>query len=378
MKWYNMDSHKILWHQDKLQDFLDGKRISPVTIDMGIHKSCNIKCVYCYGVKQHKSPKFIPTDALLRLAEDSAATGVRSIAIVGDGEPTMNQGLYPFVHRLKKLGVDSAVATNGLLLNPMETEILTRCCTWLRFNISGVDKYDSIMGSPSGSFAKIEKIIKYAVANKNNCTIGLQAVLIPDGFSEILPLARKAVEWGVDYLVIKQFSDGGEGMPLHFDMDEYEKAEMDLAVAEVLSTNDTKIIVKWKAMEDSKNITKHKKWEFDRCNDLPFLFQISGDGGCYPCGFLFGSKEYCYGNVCEQRLSDILTSEKYWGIIKKIEDTPLEKLCTGQCRHSAGAQFIHQLGKIYKGNLQQSLEEIYGKEKYQKLMDNPPEHLRFI
>jgi len=376
---YLMDGCKFIYNQDRLQDFLDGKRIMPVTIDMGIHKSCNIKCVYCYGVKQVKSPKYVFPEKLLMLADDAKEVGIKSIAIVGDGEPTMNLGLYPFVEKLKENKVDCAVATNGLLLTVPQVESLTSSCTWIRFNISGVNKYDQIMGAPKGSLSKLEEIVKYAVAHKKDCTIGLQAVLIPEGFSEVIPLAKKAIEWGVDYLVIKQFSDGGEGMPLHFDMDKYNDSVGNLKIAELMSTKNTKIIIKWKAMCDSTNITKNKKWEFDKCIDLPFLFQISGDGGCYPCGYLFGNERYCYGNVNEERLIDILHSEKYWDTIKRIAETPLEILCTGQCRHMEGLKFMDKLVKAYKGNLQEALTEISGGiDNYRNIMNNKPEHINFI
>ena len=378
-KTYLMDGCKFIYNQDRLQSFLNGERIMPVTVDMGISKACNIKCVYCYGVKQVKSPEYIPTERLLMLADDAKESGIKSIAIVGDGEPTMNRGLYPFVKRLKENKVDCAVATNGLLLGLKDIVDLTSSCTWLRFNISGVSNYEKIMGARSGDFEKFEGIVKYAVSHKYDCTIGLQAVLIPEGFSEVIPLAKKAIEWGVDYLVIKQFSDGGEGMPLHFDMAEYDRSVGLLKIAELMSTKKTKIIIKWKAMCDSANITKNKKWEFDNCIDLPFLFQISGDGGCYPCGYLFGDKRYCYGNVNEERLIDILHSDKYWDTIKRVSETPLELLCTGQCRHMEGLKFMDKLTKSYHGNLEQALINVCGsREKYDMTMINPPEHINFI
>lgn len=376
---YLMDGCKLLWHQDRLQDFLNGKRIMPITIDMGIHKSCNIHCAYCYGVKQGPSPKYIPADRLMMMAEDIKKADVRSIAIIGDGEPTLNLGLYPFVRELKRLGVDCSVGTNGLLLDNDKIDILTSSCTWVRFNISGVQKYEQIMGAKSGSFEKIEKIIKESVRNKKKCTIGLQVVLIPDGFTEIIPLARKALEWGVDYLVIKQFSDAGEGMPMHFDMDDYAKAEALLKEAEAMSTDRTKIIAKWKAMEDSRNITKYNKRDYDRCIDPPFLFQISGNGDCAPCGFLFNNPDYCYGNVCEQRLIDILNSERYWGVVKKLAETPVDKICKQQCRHTPGLRFLHNLGKVYKGDLREALVKMTGsEEQYRELLENPPEHINFF
>lgn len=378
---YLMDGCKLLWHQDKLEDYLRGYRITPITIDMGIHKACNIKCVYCYGVKQGKSAEYIPTERLLMLADDAKEAGIRSIAIIGDGEPTMNKGLYPFVQRLADNGIDNAVATNGLLLNDNQISILCDNCTWIRFNISGVSNYDWVMGAPKGSFKKFEKIVHKAVVSslKTGCTIGLQMVLIPECFDEVIPLAKKAIEWGVDYLVIKQFSDGGEGMPIHIDVARYKEVTNALQQAEGMSTEKTKIIAKWAAIDDTVSITGSKHWSFSKCNDLPFLFQISGNGGCYPCGYHFGNPEYCYGNVNSQRLADILKSERYWGIIEKVANTPLEKLCTGQCRHCEPLKFLDKLNKIYDGDLHKALVEMCGsEEQYLKLMDNPPAHVLFL
>ena len=379
MSEYLMDSTKLLFYQDRLEKFFKGERIMPVTIDIGIHKSCNIRCAYCYGIKQLPSPDYIPTERLLLLAEDAKKADIKGVAIIGDGEPTMNKGLYPFVRKLKEVGVEAAVGTNGLLLNTEQIKTLTECCTYLRFNISGVDKYDKIMGAPQHSFPRIEQIITSAVKNKGNCTIGLQSVLIPDGFSEIIPLAKKAIEWGVDYLVIKQFADGGEGMPMHFDLDDYQKAVELLKEAQAMSTDKTQIIVKWKAMQDTINITKYGKWDFDRCIDPPFLFQISGNGDCAPCGFLFNNPDYCYGNLITQSLYDILNSDRYWGVINKLASTPVKDVCNQQCRHTAGNKFVTKLKEHYNGNLQEALEAMYGgKDNLKKAINKPIKHRSFV
>jgi len=353
----------------------------PLHIDMGIHKSCNIKCVYCYGVKQVKSPEFIPEDDLWDLADDAKECGIKSLAIIGDGEPTMNSGLYSFVQHAKMLELDVAVATNGLLLTPLQIEILTKSLVWLRFNISAVNKYDTIMGARPNSFRKFSKVVKYAVEHKDNCTIGLQMVAIPDCFDEIIPLAKKAIEWGVDYLVVKQFSDGGEGMPIHFDMGRYKEAEDALRIAEQMSTERTRIVAKWSAIKDSIAITNNMEWSFDRCIDLPLLFQISGNGKCYPCGYFFGNDLYCYGDLTKQRLKDILRSERYWEVIKKVAETPLAQLCRGQCRHCETNRFIDRLTKLYKNkpNLRDALITMSnGIDNYTQMLMSPPEHINFI
>lgn len=378
------DACKLIYHQDKLQDYLDGKRIAPIHIDMGIHKNCNIRCIYCYGIKQKPSHLYIPEERLLLLVQDAKECGVKSIAIIGDGEPTLNNGLYPMVRLARSVGLDVAVATNGLLLNGGRRGSLATLCdclVWLRFNISAVgEAYDKIHGTKDG-FKKIDPIIREAVelGNKSGCTIGMQMVCIPECFDQVVPLAEYAIDTGVDYLVIKQFSNPEEDIPVNFDMNEYDKVMDRLKEAEEMSNEKTRIVVKWSAIRDTRNITSLKLWDFDRCIDLPFIFQISGDGGCYPCGYLFGDERYCYGNITKQRLKDILTSERYWYIINLIAKTPLEKLCKGQCRHCETNKFMDRLTKHYKGNLRGSLVEMCGgEERYNEVMSNPPQHLNFV
>jgi len=378
---YLFDGCKMAWYPERLQKFMNGERIMPTTIDMGIHKGCNMRCVFCYGTYQKPSSAYIPTHRLLMLAEDAGLAGIKGIAIIGDGEPTLNKGLYPFVEALTANKVESAVATNGLLLTEDKTEILTKNCTWLRFNISAVgDKYPKIhKGTTIQDAKRIERIIDHAVQKKGKCTIGLQMVLIPECFDQVVPLAKLGVDLGVDYVQIKQFSDAGTGMPMHFDMHRYDEITQILSQAEAMTNDRTKIIVKWRAIEESKNITMEKKWEFEKCIDLPFLFQISGNGKCYPCGYMFNKDEYCYGDVTKDRLAKILKSDQYWAVIKKVAETPIEKLCDGQCRHSCSNKFMDRFIKEYKGDTMEAVAKLCGsKEQYEKLLKNPPEHLSFI
>ena len=49
---YIMEGHKLYWHLDRVRDWMKGKRIVPIHIDVGLSKGCNIRCEYCFGVLQ--------------------------------------------------------------------------------------------------------------------------------------------------------------------------------------------------------------------------------------------------------------------------------------------------------------------------------------
>ena len=76
---YKMEGHKLLWHPDRINDWLNGKTIAPIYLDMGITQTCNIGCKYCYyAVPENKTKNSIPTDSLIKFLHDAASIGVSS------------------------------------------------------------------------------------------------------------------------------------------------------------------------------------------------------------------------------------------------------------------------------------------------------------
>ena len=117
---YRMDGNKMLWHLERVAAWARGERIAPIHIDAGLSKGCNIKCHYCYGVTQGNffrkgAERVFPREALLRYMREAGEVGVRSIALIGEAEPTLNPALYEAIVTGKKAGVDMSVGTNGVL-----------------------------------------------------------------------------------------------------------------------------------------------------------------------------------------------------------------------------------------------------------------------
>ena len=342
-----MDGTKILWHMDRVREFYDeGKRISPLLINLGASKKCNANCIYCYGNFQGKDQvSSIAREPLLNLFSSAAGLGVKAIEIIGDGEPTLNPHIYDAMDAGKKEGLDMAFSTNGILLNDDEKrENVLRNNKWMRFNLSAgtkegykkihrVDQFDRVVDN-------IKAMVKLKKEKGYECDIGLQAVYVPGLMDEeMIAESKLAVELGVDYLVIKQCSlpEDGTVADVSFDVKDYDKPEVIkiLKDCEAMSTDKTEIVVKWSFMEIGK------KRPYNHCVDVPLLFQVSGNGKCYPCGYLFGDERYEYGDLNKQSLAEILNSERYWGIINKmINEFNVHKDCQGCCRHDEINEFI--------------------------------------
>lgn len=347
-----MNGSKMLWHMDRVLDWdRRNNRIAPLFIDIGATKKCNARCRFCYGIWQELDGSVIPRDVLCNLLRDAPRLGVKGMTFTGDGEPTLNPALYDAIEIGRKEGLDIAVATNGIALDVYKIRRLLANCIWVRFTICGAIQkaYKHMHGVDM--FHMVKSHIRTAVGEREDgwATIGMQMVLTPDCFDQIIPMAEMALELGVDYLQIKQFSDPGDERMHPFDYAEYQKVIAKLKEAEAMSNDKTNIIIKWSMINDVDN-----KKPYDHCNSLPFLFQISGNSKCYPCGYLFNREEYCYGDLKEQSFEEIITSERYWNIIKYMaNDFDVHTQCMGNCRHRFVLEFLHEYL-------------------------NPPEHVNFI
>lgn len=344
-----MDGTKLLHHMDRvIQCYDKHMKVPPILINLGATKKCNANCIYCFGTFQGKDQKsFIEKEPLLNLFEDAPKLGVKSIEIIGDGEPTLNPYIYEAMDIGKKNGLDMAFSTNGILLDDNEKrENILRNCTWMRFNIScgkrnrykvihRVDKYDVVKKN-------IEEMVKLKHKKGYVCDIGLQAVFVPGLMNkDMIDLSKLALETRVDYLVIKQCSlpTDKQCNDVSFNINDYDKPEVIKALkrCESMSTKKTQIVVKWNFMEFGK------KKSYNHCVDVPLLFQVSGNGKCYPCGFLFGNEKYCYGDLNEKRLGNILVSKRYNEIVDyMVNKFNVHKDCHGCCRHDASNKFINE------------------------------------
>lgn len=312
----NLDGHKLAWHRDRVEAWLRGERVAPVTIDCALTRRCTYRCRYCYGQLQANKEEHLSLEVIRHFLDDAAAIGVRAVSFVSDGESTLSPHLDAAILHGKAVGLDMALGTNGFLLRPDRLPDILPALTYLRFNISAGEEeaYARIHGVDWRAFSTVTGVIREAVAVKRRLglpvTIGLQMVLLPEFADQILPLAALGRELGADYLVIKHCSDDEQGS-LGVDYDGYAPLVPLLRRAEALSTPDYLVRAKW-----SKILSGGRR-DYARCYGPPFLLQLSGSGLVAPCGMLFGEKyrRYHIGNIAKTRFRDLFASDRYWEVM---------------------------------------------------------------
>ena len=340
---YMMDSHKLLWHLNRVNEWADGKRIAPLNIDLGITTGCNMACTYCYGVLQGRTGvnkrQDMSSETLVNLLTDAKAAGVRSAAFIGEGENTLNPALYDGLECARRIGLDVSLATNGLIIDRERLNDMMSALTWIRFNISAaapdsffrihrVRKFDQVLEN-------ISACVEVKRSAKLNTTIGLQMVVVDDNVDDIVPLAKLGSDLGVDYLVVKACSDTYEGT-LDSPVDKYLELEPVFREAESHSRNGYLVSVKW-----SKLNNRGLK-DFNVCYGTQFIIAVSGDGGVFPCGHFFNIRrdEFCMGNVNQTRFRELVKSERYWDVQRKVQGLNVNRDCESNCRQYYVSQFL--------------------------------------
>lgn len=331
---YILDGHKLAWHKDRVEAWIKGERIAPITIDCALTRNCSYNCVYCYGKLQANDEKKITQDVIFRFLDDASEIGVKAVSFVSDGESTCSPHLKAAVLRGKANGLDMALGTNGYLLKQDELESILPALTYLRFNISAADvsRYVQIHGVSSKCYYKVIETIQKTVEIKRKhrleVTIGLQMVLMPGFEDQVLPLSKIGKNLKVDYLVIKHCSDDENGS-LGVDYLKYDNMTDLLKQAEIYTNATYQVSAKW------SKILSHGSRSYSQCYGPPFILQLSGSGLVAPCGMLFNDKykKYHIGNIAEQSFKKIWQSDRYWEVMGMIasKDFDAKTMCGTLC-----------------------------------------------
>ena len=311
-----LDSHKLSYHYDRVKDWESGQKIAPISVDMALTRACGAMCSFCYAMVQEPQERAsIKTPDALNLLDDFAKIGVKGVSLISDGESTLSKAYVPFIQHAADIGIDVGNATNGWEWGPEKIEEVLPNLKWVRFTVAAgtPEEYSRIMfKGPEHTqvFEKAMNNIKYAVdlkrKKKLQVTLGIQMVLMPEFASEIIPFAKLALDLGVDYAVIKHCSDDEFGT-LGVQYDKYEDLYQSLIQAELMSNNQTKVIVKCDKIKDKG------KPSYKRFYGPQFLLQISGSGLVAPSGMFFNARysKFHMGNFTDERFIDIFNSDRY-------------------------------------------------------------------
>jgi MoaA/NifB/PqqE/SkfB family radical SAM enzyme len=159
----NVAARVARWEREGVQ--------GPLTLELYPTLACNLSCAFCDTTDRHRAPVGeLSRDRLLGLVEEGAAMGVRRVFILGGGEPLLRKdAIAPLMARVKALGLEGILTTNGTLLGPaLVDQLLDTGWDEVHVSLDGPDAaiHDRLRGVPGAFRRTVQNTCRLSVARR--------------------------------------------------------------------------------------------------------------------------------------------------------------------------------------------------------------------
>lgn len=344
MKNYIFDGHKLIYHLDRVNDFLKQGFCFPLYMEMSVVGCCNHRCIFCaYDYIGYPNRK-LKTRRLLKFIDEIAECGIKSLLFAGEGEPLLHPDIDKFIIHSKNKGIDAGIYTNGQLLTPALAKNLLPSLTFIRFSFNGGtrENYAFIHKVKQDIFDKVIKNIEITVnlKRKNNLKldIGIQYVLLPENTQYLINAIKTLKDTGIDYFVIKPFVQQSNQQSYHmneqFNLDDIKSLFDD---AESLSNGNFKVIVR----RDS--FGSYGKRGYRHCYGTTFISVLNSAGDIASCLPYWDKKEFIFGNIYKNTFKEIWLGQRKNRTKEFLENKLDVKNCPPNCRPNAINEFLFEI-----------------------------------
>ncbi len=352
---YLIDSHKLYYHVSRLNDWFNGRLIYPIYMEISPSGACNHRCSYCGLDFMEYRAQFLREEVLKNRLSEMGKLGVKGIMYGGEGEPFLHKYMTDIICQTKLSGIDVAMTTNGVLLTEDKAEKILSSMEWIKVSLNAGKKntYAEIHGTKSEDFDRVMDNLKRAVNVRNNkkysVTIGIQIILLPENENEITLLAKIGKEIGVDYLVVKPYSQHPQSKTTKYSQIKYKDYKYLEDELKAENTEHFSVIFRSNAMTSWDDAQKCYK----KCLALPFWSYIDSYGNVWGCSVYLKDNNFYYGNINDSSFQEIWEGERRLKSLKWAQETLDVSKCRINCRMDSINQYLWKL-------------------------KNPPKHVNFI
>ncbi|BCS87531.1 radical SAM protein [Pseudodesulfovibrio sediminis] len=352
---YGIDSHKLHYHPECVSRWLKGENTYPIYMEISPSGTCNHRCTFCALDFMEYQKRYLDTVILKARLGEMAGLGLKSVMYAGEGEPFLHKDMVEITRHAKSVGLDQAFTTNATLMTPKISEQILDVTSWIKVscNAGTPESYAAVHRTKASHFGRVLSNLEAAVAirkkNGYSCTLGMQILLLPETRDEVVGLAEMARDIGLDYLVVKPYSQHPKS-----NTDEYQDVEYTNVdgLAEELDA------VRTESFQPILRVNTIKKWQekdrpYERCLGLPFWSYMDAGGNIWGCSMFLEDDRFKYGNIHEQTFQEIWEGEKRAKAMKWFLESFDPSVCRINCR----------------------MDEI---NRYLWGLANPPAHVNFI
>lgn len=194
----------------------------PLSINLDVTTACNYRCDHCVDMDILNTGIRYDHDKLKDSLTEMAKRGLRSVIVIGGGEPTVDPGFEDVVRHLKALELKVGIVTNGSLPKKIRAiaDVL-EAEDWVRLSLdSGSNETFYAMHKPGKKSLTLDWICESIAAIKEEIEprfpIGFSYIIvwkdceandakIVENIDEIVMAAERAKRYGFDYISYKPF-----------------------------------------------------------------------------------------------------------------------------------------------------------------------------
>ena len=193
--------------------------LAPISINLDLTTACNYACTHCIDWDilntRHKYKEAELRDSLTLMAE----RGLRSVILIGGGEPTLYPRFASFVSFLKELGLQVSIVSNGSRCDRLaEAVVHMDERDWIRLSLdSGSNELFVKMHKPADKKLDLDSICEGVGEIKHanpRVLVGFSYIIVWSGASrddheilenihEIVQATERAKRYGFDYISLK-------------------------------------------------------------------------------------------------------------------------------------------------------------------------------
>ena len=340
------DNHKILYHGDRLREYLiDGKTI-PITVSIDLTNRCNNNCPHCISLLKNNDE--IPFKDAKRIFKEIKDYGVRGVIITGGGEPLLYKRLPDLIEYGNELGLDIGLVTSGQTPNySVNFHKMLENLIWIRVSLDAGSpkRYKDTHGLDEHKFIQvidfIQEICKIKKQNELKTTIGIgYLVNLWDTEKERIDIdkaVRLCSNDSLDYFQLRPVIDREDTTDFRY-VDYLEKTKMDIGV----------MFPNIKLYNTS--MTRQFERNYTYCHAGHLLTTIAANGKIYWCCLLKNNPKGEIGDLYKKSFRDTL-EDRLDGVGSQIYTNKCPKRCKNNVLNNYIENIMRDFGNEHKNFL---------------------------
>lgn len=349
----HIDSHKLIYHPERVaawlqagEDWQRARSIYPIYVEISPVGACNHRCTFCAVDYIGYQAKMLDVSLLAERIPEMARLGVKSIMFAGEGEPLLHKRIADIVEITHDAGIDVAFTTNGSVLPPDFAERALPRTAWIKVSLNAgtAETYAQIHRTKAADFQRVldhlRHLVKQRASRKLTCTLGAQILLLPENAHEIETLTVICRSIGLDYLVVKPYSQHLSSITHcygHLNYGAY--LDMEKRLSEY-NTAGFRVIFRANTMHKATE-TGHA---YPKCGATPFFWAyIMADGSVYGCSAYLLDERFNYGNIHNQTFQEIWEGERRRENLRFVRHDLDIHDCRHNCRMDEINRYLYKL-----------------------------------